>query len=87
MKFGSNLFKGLRSLEAEPQVARRSERNFPFETRCSARVSTQIYKKKDRPFRTVFPEIAHHTPFTHARREKEDSGLQAAGCAFLFHFS
>ena len=58
MKFGSNLFKGLRSLEAAPQVARRSERNSPFETRCPARVSTQIYKKKDRPFRTVFPMSA-----------------------------
>ena len=37
--------KGLRSLEAEPQVARRSERNSLFETRCPTRVSTKTNKK------------------------------------------
>ena len=35
----------------------------------------------------IISEIARHTPFIHARRENKDSGLRAAGRAFLFFFS
>ncbi len=57
MKFSVKPFsKGLRSLEAAPQVAIRRWRNSPLETRCPSRVSIQTYKK-ERPTKwLVFPE-------------------------------
>ena len=57
MKFSVKPFsKGLRSLEAEPQVAIRRWRNSPFETRCPPRVSTKLEQKERPTIRLVFPE-------------------------------
>ena len=66
------------ALSRSPQRAK-----FPFETRCPPRFQFKQTKRKDRPFGRSFQEIARHTPFTHARRENKDSGLRAAGRAFL----
>ena len=57
MKFSVKPFsKGLRSLEAAPQVAIRRWRNTPFETRCPSRVSTKL-EQKERPTKwLVFSE-------------------------------
>ncbi|WP_412106110.1 hypothetical protein [Butyricicoccus pullicaecorum] len=54
MKFGSNLFKGLRSLEAEPQVARRNGRNSPLKPGVRPGFQSKHTKKKTVPFGTVF---------------------------------
>ncbi len=54
MKFRSNLFKGLRSLEAEPQVAIRRWRNPPLKPGVRPGFQTKLTNKERPSFWTVF---------------------------------